>query len=595
MVPCFAAVLSDNVLQHLAGIFAEAEAPPTRRDGSGEAVEQKTEVGVAIALPPIGGRFQVIAPLGSGGMGTVYRAIDLETKREVAVKVPHLLNAFVDKRFALEVDAIATVICPATIGFVARGDADEPFVAMELVRGASLARRLHEDGAMPAERAIAVARRLAAALAAVHLSGWVHRDLTPSNIVLTDEGTVRLVDFGLARNMEGPGAGTEDGQILGTLGYLAPEQLGADPVVDPRADVYALGCVLYECLTGRTAWTRGLADVLSGRWSPERHPRLDVRGAGVAPELASLVEPLVETAPADRPEDGLAALETLLGLDPRARAVLDETRALRGVVRDVVRAAMRGPVAVTGGPGAGKSNVAASAALLLAEVLAPAAVFVVRCNPRAARRPGGHAFRLERALRLAGFGSAARVLGGLGVNVGAASDEPALVLVFDDASFADDDSVRWARTLAEVGLARVIFTVRPSASAPSALAAFHVPGQETASTGELDELPGAHRRTLRLFAALGTSFDLFSASQLAVDVGASMDQDLIEDLVERGILRKLGPSGLAFARASLWEHVIRGSLPEELRDLTRRIDALEEHSGRMPLEVTFVGRASATL
>lgn len=595
MVAWIVPVFSDNVLQHLAGVFGEIEAPPTRRAGRSDDFEAKTEVGVALEMPPIGGRFKVVAPLGSGGMGTVYRAIDLETGREVAVKVPHLLSSFVDKRFELEVDAIATVICPATIGFVARGNADEPFVAMELVRGVSLGKRLGERGAMPPSTAFAIARRLAAALAAVHLSGWVHRDVKPGNVVLTEDGTVRLVDFGLARSVDGPGAGTETGQILGTLGYLAPEQFGAARVVDPRTDIFALGCVLFECLTGRNAWSRGISDVISGRWTPEKHPRLDVRGAGIAPDLAAPVERLVENDPALRPEDGLAALEVLLSLEPRTRSLFTRTAPMRGAIRNVVRSAMRGPVAITGAAGSGKSSVALAAATLLSEVLAPAAVFVVRCNPRASRAPGGHSLLLERALRTASFGSAARVLGGLGLNVGSAAQEPSLVLVFDDASFADEDSIRWARTLASIGLARVILTVRDGAEAPSDFMRVALEGGETASVAELDELPAAHRRTLRLFAALGTSIDLHAATQLAVDLGVSMTPELLEDLVDRGILHRVGRSGMGFARASHWEHLMRTMSAEELRQTIRRIDELEASSGRLPLEVSFTGRASATI
>ncbi len=589
-------MLSDDVLQHLAGVFAEVDAPPTRRMGvRRDDFDVKTEVGIALDMPPIGGRFKVIAPLGSGGMGSVYRARDLETGREVAVKVPHLLSEFVDKRFELEVDAIAAVVCPTTIGFVARGNADEPFVAMELVRGQSLARRLSDQGAMPERTAVLVVRRLAAALAAVHLSGWIHRDVKPGNVVLTEEGTVRLVDFGLARSVDGPGAGTETGQLLGTIGYLAPEQFGSRRIVDPRTDVFALGCVLYECLTGRSAWRRAISDVISGKWAPDRHPRLDLGTVGVSPPVAAAVEHLAANHAAERAEDGLAALETLIELDPDASAALAPARGKRPVVREVMRAALRGPVAITGAAGSGKSNVARAAALLLAEVLAPTATFVVRCNPRASRQAGGHSLLLERALRGAGFSSAARVLAGQGMNVGSASDEPALVLVMDDASFADETSLRWARSLAAVGIARVIATVRPGAEIPEGFQRIALDGDETTSIADLGELPGAHRRALRLFAVLGTSFDMQVAAQMAIDLGVSIAPDLLGDLVERGILLKLGGTGYGFARASHWEHLIRSMSADELRDATRRLDDLEAAHGRLPLEVSLTGRSSATI
>ena len=261
----------------------------------------------------------------------------------------------------------------------------------------------------------------------------------------------------------------------------------------------------------------------------------------------------------------------------------------------MVRAALRGPVAIMGAAGSGKSNVAQAASLLLSEVLAPSATFIVRCNPRASRQPGGHSLLLERALRSAGFSSAARLLAGQGVSVGAASQEPALVLVLDDASFSDETSIRWARALAAVGIARVILTVRPGAEAPEDFQRIVLDGAETSSIADLDELPGNHRRTLRLFSALGTSFDLYAASQLAIEQGVSMAPELLGDLVERGILRRLGNAGYGFARASHWEHLIRSMSPDELRETTRRLDDLEATSGRLPLEVTLTDRASATI
>jgi hypothetical protein len=589
-------VLSDNVLVHLADVFAELEAPPTRRvpDRDASDFDVKTEVGISLDMPPIGGRFKVLAPLASGAMGSVFRAADLETGREVAVKVPHLLGSAIDRRFEVEVDAIAAVLCPATVGFVARGDADEPFVAMELVRGSSLGKRLSATGAMPAPKAVAVARRLAAALAAVHLSGWVHRDVKPGNVILTDDGCVRLVDFGLARALEGPGAGTETGQILGTLGYLAPEQFAPKRVVDPRTDVFALGCVLFECLTGRNAWQRSISDVFAGKWVPERHPRLDVRGHVRDAEVAAVVEALVENDPTRRPEDGLAALEVVLGLDAHARAILAPTWSSRAIVREAVKGSLRGPLALTGDVGVGKSSVATTAALLLSEMLAPASVVLARCNPRTSRIDGGHALLLERMLRAAGYTSAARVLSGQGVSVGARAQDPSLVIVLDDVSFADEQSVRWARALASVGLARVIATVRPGAPVPADFEELRLSGAARPAAPDIDELPAKHRRTLRAFAAIGMSFDVAFASQLAVEVGASMAPELLHELCERRILTPVGRDGYVFARASYWEHLLRRTDPDERRDLAQRADQIEATSGRVPVEVSVVARTTAS-
>ncbi len=592
-------MLSDKILEHLAEVFSDPPVPsavPTRRAGRQPAgdFEVATEVGVQLELPPIGGRFKVISPLGSGGMGAVYRALDLQTGREVAVKVPHLLSSFVDRRFELEVDAIAAVVCPATIGFVARGSADEPFVAMEFVRGIPLGRRLSE-GAFPRSEAIAVGRRLAAALAAVHLSGWVHRDVKPGNIVLTEDRTIRLVDFGLARLVDGPGAGTETGQILGTLGYLAPEQFGAKRIVDPRTDVFALGCVLFECLTGKNAFTRSLSDVVTGRWAPENHPKLDVRGAGLDAPVAAVVEELVQNDPAKRPEDGLAALELLLRLDQTAAAHLGRARAHAAEVQQVIRASLRRPVAITGAAGAGKSSAGHAAAILLAEILAPATVVHVRCNPPVKAMVGGHALLLERVLRVSGYEAAARILAGMGVTVEAGAQEPSLVLLVDDATFADEESIRWMRTLASVGLARVIATVRPGAEVPEDFERVDLLGPGLTAAADLDELPASHRKILRLFATFGTSFELASVTNLAIDRGVPLHAPILEDLTERGILLHVGRGGMAFTRASHWEHVIRSMTPEEVREGRAYVEGLERVSGHVPLEVTITRRATGTL
>lgn len=461
-------MVSDEVLNHLAGVFAETGLVATRSAPAADSWDSQTRTEVGIHLDPIGGRFKVIASLGSGSMGAVYLATDLETGREVAVKVPHLLSAFVDRRFELEIDALAAVVGPASIGLVARGTSSDPYVAMEVVRGRSLARRLVEDGPMPRHVAIATARRIAAALAVVHLGGWVHRDVKPSNLVLTDEGSVRVVDYGLARTLDGPGAGTATGQLVGTLHYLAPEQFALARIVDPRTDVFALGCVLFECLTGRRAWQRDMSDIISGKWAPERHPKLDVHGTGLDDKLCVVIEQLVDNDARKRTESGLAALELLLGLDPSAVPLLGLSAQQRVAVHDAVKCALVRPIAIIA-----DQRVALAAAVLAAEVLAPAGVLLARCGLASFKSPDGLLLHLERALRATGYTAAARLLAGTD-STRRHTEDPALVLVLEDVGPDDAELVRRAQALATAGLACLIVTVRAGAQPLAGLEQLHV-------------------------------------------------------------------------------------------------------------------------
>lgn len=451
-------MISDHVLEHLAGVFGGDQAPPTRRAPDPDSWDSAVETEVGVHLDPIGGRFRVLRSLGTGGMGAVYLAKDLETGAEVAVKVPHILSAFVDRRFELEVDALATVMGPAMLGLVARGSAEEPWLAMEVVRGESLARVLAERGALGREAAVAVARRLAAALAIIHLAGWVHRDIKPGNVVLTDEGGVRLVDFGLARTVDGPGAGTQTGQIVGTLRYLAPEQFGPKRVVDPGTDVFALGCVLFECATGRHAWDRNLSDVISGKWAPERHPALDLANAGLDDKLARVIEQLTATDPARRASDGLAALQLLVGLDPGAAKILEAAEGTGAAVRDAVACALRKPVVIESDAAEAAARVAAAAALLVAEIAAPASALIARCDAARDVAEQLHlSLQLERALHITGHRAAAATLAGQALPQDR-TEEPSLVLVITNAEREDAALVTRVIELARCGLARVILT-----------------------------------------------------------------------------------------------------------------------------------------
>jgi WD40 repeat protein len=199
--------------------------------------------------------YEVLTELGRGGMGIVYRANDRRLGRVVALK---LIKAGTDAsqelrdRFRREATAMARLLHPGIVQVFEIGEQDRtPFLAMELVEGDSLAARL--GGAPLAARPAAeLLCRLAEAVAYAHQHEVLHRDLTPANVLLTKDGTPKISDFGLARLMNDPAAQTRSGAIMGTPNYLSPEQAdGKGRAVGPAADLYALGAILYECLTGR--------------------------------------------------------------------------------------------------------------------------------------------------------------------------------------------------------------------------------------------------------------------------------------------------------------------------------------------------------
>src|SRR5690606_23730991 len=201
------------------------------------------------------GRFEVSARLGAGGMGVVYRARDETLGREVALKVvsPWLVNDETARaRLYREARAAARVKHPhvATVYDVGE-EGGVTFLALELVEGLNLRDRLRRGG-LPLQEARTIARGIAAALAAAHGAGVVHRDLKPDNVVLTHAG-VKVLDFGLARSLDDERSQqrvTREGEVLGTVGYLSPEQALGKPL-DARSDVFSFGVLLYEVLTGR--------------------------------------------------------------------------------------------------------------------------------------------------------------------------------------------------------------------------------------------------------------------------------------------------------------------------------------------------------
>lgn len=218
------------------------------------------------------GAFEILGPLGAGGMGEVYRARDLKLGREVAIKV--LPPAFTDDaerlaRFEREARVLAALNHPHIAQIHGLEDVGGTrALVLELVEGETLRERIGTRG-LPVDDALPIARQIADALDAAHERGIVHRDLKPANIKLTPEGVVKVLDFGLAKAGSAGSAGspgsddaansptvigpTVSGVVLGTAPYMSPEQ-ARGKAVDKRADIWAFGCVLYEMLTGRRAF-----------------------------------------------------------------------------------------------------------------------------------------------------------------------------------------------------------------------------------------------------------------------------------------------------------------------------------------------------
>jgi tetratricopeptide (TPR) repeat protein len=258
-------------------------------------------------------RFRIERYAASGGMAEVYRAHDLQKGEPVAVKVMRRSSPpGHDERFAREARVLAELRHPGIVRHVASGRTLEgdPFLVMEWLEGEDLRSRLRQ-GRVGLEEALRLATRVAAALAAAHARHVVHRDIKPANLFLVGGAVdvVKVLDFGIARPEDARDPLTATGDLVGTAGYMAPEQLARGDAVDARVDVYALGVVVHECLTGE----------LPGGRHPTAPPppALDELVPGLPPSVAALVARMLAPDPAERPEHGAALLEALLGLgDP---------------------------------------------------------------------------------------------------------------------------------------------------------------------------------------------------------------------------------------------------------------------------------------
>src|SRR5580700_10316850 len=217
------------------------------------------------------GPYEIVAPLGAGGMGEVYRARDLRLGRDVALKIlPESFARDADRlrRFEQEARAVAALNHPNILAVFDIGEQNgSPFIVSELLEGESLRAAL-DRGVMPQRKTLEYGVQIAHGLAAAHEKGIVHRDLKPENIFITKDGRIKILDFGLAKlahtgNAQQDGvtltsAHTAVGVVMGTASYMAPEQVRGE-TADPRTDIFAFGAVLYEMLSGARAFRRNTA------------------------------------------------------------------------------------------------------------------------------------------------------------------------------------------------------------------------------------------------------------------------------------------------------------------------------------------------
>ncbi|MFC7643517.1 protein kinase [Streptosporangium lutulentum] len=256
------------------------------------------------------GRYRVESRIARGGMATVYLALDIRLDRTVAVKVMHRSLAedpsFV-RRFIGEAKSVASLSHPNVVHVFDQGtDGDNVYLSMEYVPGRTLRDVLRDRGRLPAREALEVMIPVLAALGAAHQAGLVHRDVKPENVLLSDDGRVKVVDFGLARAIEATNQ-TRTGVMIGTIGYMSPEQVTSG-ATDARSDVYSAGIMLFELLTGRQPYEGETPMSVAYRHVHDTVPLPSALLPGSPVLLDTLVARATARDPAARPADATALL-----------------------------------------------------------------------------------------------------------------------------------------------------------------------------------------------------------------------------------------------------------------------------------------------
>ncbi|MGK2852609.1 MAG: protein kinase domain-containing protein [Microbacteriaceae bacterium] len=293
----------------------------TIRTMSAVETSQRSDPLVGTALE---GRYRVDAAIATGGMSTVYRGLDTRLDRPVALKVMDSRYSgdrqFLT-RFEREAKAVARLKGDGLVAVYDQGvDGNYPFLVMELIDGGTLRELLRERGPMPPHAVAAVLAPICRGLAVAHAAGLVHRDVKPENVLISDDGEVKIADFGLVRAVAEAGI-TSTSVILGTAAYLSPEQVGSGEA-GPRSDVYAVGILAYELLTGRTPFTGDTALSVAYQRMDNDVPPPSWAIAGVPPQFDGLVrratdrDPAARFADAHELGDALAEVINELGLPP---------------------------------------------------------------------------------------------------------------------------------------------------------------------------------------------------------------------------------------------------------------------------------------
>ncbi len=394
----------DRFAEQLAAARPDADRGVARR----LALEGVLAAVVGDRPPPTIGRYRVEARVGAGGMGVVYRARDDE--RTVAIKLLDAPLAHERARFGREARLLREVVHPHVVAYLEHGvtPEDVDYLVMEWLEGRDLGRRLQGSGPLPIPDALRTVLAAARGLGAVHRAGIVHRDVKPSNLFLVGDAidAVRVVDFGVSRALSSATHLTVSGAVVGTPSYVAPEQLRG--LADTRADVYGLGAVLFECLTGRPPFVgEHVAAILSAVVS-EPAPSVATFRLDVPTEVDLLVARMLAKSPDDRPHDMEAVATSVASLLSDSTSQRDRRRVLSRLERSTPRRPIMPPnvgalvgrerelavahgalaasradeeaalIEVVGGAGLGKTSVL--------EALEPAG-HVVRLRARAANAP----------------------------------------------------------------------------------------------------------------------------------------------------------------------------------------------------------------
>src|SRR5690242_18462257 len=252
----------------------------------------------------LSGRYRLDAQVGSGGMSTIYRAFDSNLERKVAIKLLHREIATDSdqlERFRREARAVAQLSHPYIVSVIDAGeDEGRPYIVFEYVEGETLKERIRRMGRLPVAEAVAYAIEIARALGYAHQRHIVHRDVKPQNVLIDQEGSAKVTDFGIARTLDQEGL-TADGRVLGTTDYVSPEQALGHKVTG-QSDLYSLGVVLFEMLTGDVPFKGENQVAVAMKHVREQLPDVQLR----RPEVSSALAAVIDTATAKRRQERYA-------------------------------------------------------------------------------------------------------------------------------------------------------------------------------------------------------------------------------------------------------------------------------------------------